>query len=67
MRMTLGKGANTTVVPTAVDTSAHEQLNALYARLRDNPFSDSDSVRITIIGTMVYLLAQRLNVPPLYK
>jgi hypothetical protein len=37
-----------------------DDLDRLYERLRDNPYSDSDSIRITIVGTMVYLLAQRL-------
>ena len=61
MRLSLGK-ANTTTASTARPSVAEvrDDLDRLYERLRNNPYSDSDSVRITIVGTMVYLLAQRL-------
>ena len=61
MRLSLGKGneqPTPTVRPSVADV--RDDLDRLYERLRDNPFSDSESVRITIVGTMVYLLAQRL-------
>lgn len=61
VRLSLGK-ANTTTASTTRPSVAEvrDDLDRLYERLRDNPYSDSESVRITIVGTMVYLLAQRL-------
>ena len=67
MKLSLGKGINTPPVTSRVDASIMTEIDALYARLRDNPYSDSDSVRITIVGTMVYLLATRLSASHLYK
>jgi hypothetical protein len=67
MRLSLGKGINTPPVTPRVDASTMTEIDALYARLRDNPYSDSDSVRITIVGTMVYLLATKLSTQHLYK
>jgi hypothetical protein len=61
VRLSLGKANTTPQSPTSPSVAdVREDLNRLYERLRDNPYSDSDSVRITIVGTMVYLLAQRL-------
>ena len=67
MKLSLGKGSNTPAVTHKIDASVMTEIDSLYARLRDNPYSDSDSVRITIVGTMVYLLATRLSAPHLYK
>jgi hypothetical protein len=67
MKLSLGKGINTPPVTPRVDASTITEIDVLYARLRDNPHSDSDSVRITIVGTLVYLLATRLSAPHLYK
>ena len=67
MKLSLGKGGNTPSVTSRIDAATMTEIDALYARLRDNPYSDSDSVRITIVGTMVYLLATRLSASHLYK
>jgi hypothetical protein len=67
MKLSLGKGGNAQTATPRIDAAAMTEIDALYARLRDNPYSDSDSVRITIVGTMVYLLATRLSPPNLYK
>ena len=67
MKLSLGKGINPTPATPRVDASVMTEIDSLYARLRDNPYSDSDSVRITIVGTMVYLLATRLSAQHLYK
>ena len=67
MKLSLGKGVNTPPVTPRIDATTIAEIDALYARLRDNPYSDSDSVRITIVGTMVYLLATRLSASHLYK
>ena len=32
-----------------------DEIKALYARLSENPFADSDNIRITILGRMVLL------------
>ena len=61
MKLSLGKGINAPPATPRVDPTTISEIDALYARLRDNPYSDSDSVRITIVGTMVYLLATRLS------
>ena len=60
VRLSLGKANSTPQSPTRPSVAVRNDLDRLYERLRDNPFSDSDSVRITIVGTMVYLLAQCL-------
>jgi hypothetical protein len=67
MKLSLGKGVNTPPVTLRIDAATMTEIDALYARLRENPYSDSDSVRITIVGTMVYLLANRLSTQNLYK
>lgn len=67
MRLSLGKGGSAPPVTPKIDAATMTEIDALYARLRDNPYSDSDSVRITIVGTMVYLLATRLSASHLYK
>ena len=67
MKLTLGKGINTPPVSPRLDAATMTEIDALYVRLRDNPYSDSDSVRITIVGTMVYLLATRISASHLYK
>ena len=67
MKLSLGKGINIPVVTQRLDANTMTEIDALYARLRDNPYSDSDSVRVTIVGTMVYLLATRLSASHLYK
>ena len=67
MKLSLGKGLSTPAIPPRIDAATMTEIDALYARLRDNPYSDSDSVRITIVGTMVYLLATRLSAQNLYK
>jgi len=35
-------------------------MNRLYERLTTNAYSDSESVRQTILGRMIYLLYQQL-------
>jgi hypothetical protein len=67
MKLSLGKGGNAQTATPRIVAATMTEIDALYARLRDNPYSDSDSVRITIVGTMVYLLATRLSAPNLYK
>ena len=67
MKLSLGKGSDTPQVTPRLDAATMTEIDALYARLRDNPYSDSDSVRITIVGTLVYFLATRLSDPNLYK
>ena len=67
MKLSLGKGGNAPPVTPRIDAAAMTEIDALYARLRDNPYSDSDSVRITIVGTMVYLLTTSLSASRLYK
>lgn len=67
MKLSLGKGGNAPTATPRIDAATMTEIDALYARLRDNPYSDSDSVRITIVGTMVYLLATRLSASHLYK
>ena len=67
MKLSLGKGINTPPVTPRIDAATMTEIDALYGRLRENPYSDSDSVRITIVGTMVYLLATRLSAQHLYK
>jgi len=42
-------------------TSAHQdEMERLYERLTTNAYSDSDSVRQTILGRMIYLIYQQL-------
>jgi hypothetical protein len=36
------------------------EMDQLYSRLSTNSHSDSDSVRLTILGRMIYLLYQQL-------
>lgn len=67
MKLSLGKGGNVQTATPRIDAATMTEIDALYARLRDNPYSDSDSVRITIVGTMVYLLAISLSASHLYK
>jgi hypothetical protein len=67
MKLSLGKDVNTPPATPRIDSSVMTEIDALYVRLRDNPYSDSDSVRITIVGTLVYLLATRLSASHLYK
>jgi len=67
MKLSLGKGGNVQTATPRIDAPTMIEIDALFARLRDNPYSDSDSVRITIVGTMVYLLATRLSASHLYK
>ena len=67
MKLSLGKGGNASTVTPRLDAATMTEIDKLYARLRDNPYSDSDSVRITIVGTMVYLLTTRLPAQNLYK
>ena len=67
MKLSLGKGGNAPTATPHIDATTIAEIDALYARLRDNPCSDSDSVRITIVGTMVYLVATRLSAQNLYK
>ena len=67
MKLSLGKGGSTPPVTSRIDAATMTEIDVLYARLRDNPYSDSDSVRITIVGTMVYLLATSLSASHLYK
>jgi len=38
----------------------HGELERLYERLTTNAYSDSESVRQTILGRMIYLLYQSL-------
>ena len=38
----------------------HGEMERLYERLATNPYSDGDSVRLTILGRMIYLLYQQL-------
>ena len=37
-----------------------DEMERLYERLTTNAYSDSDSVRLTILGRMIYLLYQQL-------
>ncbi len=42
-------------------TSDHQdEMERLYERLTTNAYSDSESVRLTILGRMVYLVYQQL-------
>ncbi len=46
--------------PIANTTDHHGEMERLYERLATNTFSDSESVRQTILGRMIYLLYQQL-------
>ena len=46
--------------PIANTTDHHGEMERLYERLTTNAYSDSDSVRLTILGRMVYLVYQSL-------
>jgi hypothetical protein len=61
VRLSLGKGnSQPSSTGHASFADVRKDPDRLYERLRDTPYSDSDSVCISIVGTMVYLLAQRL-------
>jgi len=49
-----------TAKPSAANSDHQDEMQRLYERLTTNPFSDSDSVRLTILGRMIYLLYQSL-------
>lgn len=62
MKLSLGK-AHPTSTSDAVDHTAATdlaQLESLYARMRDNPYADSESLRQTILASMLMLIAGRL-------
>ena len=46
--------------PSALNSDRHQEMTRLHERLTTNPYSDSDSVRLTILGRMIYLLYQQL-------
>lgn len=62
MKLSIGKPAPPSALSDLAQSSDKElkEIRALYARLRDNPCSDSESVRQTILASMVMLIAQRL-------
>ena len=45
---------------TSPSTDHQDEIERLHERLTTNPYSDSDSVRLTILGRMIYLLYQSL-------
>lgn len=49
-----------TTKPPPPSTDYCDEMRRLYERLATNPYSDSESVRQTILGRMVYLLYQSL-------
>jgi len=46
--------------PSPPTVDHHEEMSRLYERLTTNGYSDSESVRQTILGRMIYLLYQQL-------
>lgn len=45
---------------TSPSTDHQDEMERLYERLTTNPYSDSESVRLTILSRMVYLVYQSL-------
>jgi hypothetical protein len=46
--------------PSPPNSDHHDEMNRLYERLTTNAYSDSESVRQTILGRMIFLLYQQL-------
>jgi hypothetical protein len=46
--------------PSPPSPDHQDEMNRLYERLTTNAYSDSESVRQTILGRMIFLLYQRL-------
>lgn len=46
--------------PSPPTPNRQEEMERLYERLTTNAYSDSESVRQTILGRMIYLLYQQL-------
>jgi hypothetical protein len=46
--------------PSPPSSDHQDEMNRLYERLTTNAYSDSESVRQTILGRMIYLLYQQL-------
>jgi len=46
--------------PSPLTPDHQDEMDRLYERLTTNAYSDSESVRQTILGRMIYLLYQQL-------
>jgi len=62
MKLSIRKAQANSIAENATRCAADElkEIESLYARLRDNPYSDSESVRQTIIGSILMLIARHL-------
>jgi hypothetical protein len=60
MKLKLINAESTPVKSTRPSDEFQREMDQLYSRLSTNFHSDSDSVRLTIVGRMIYLLYQQL-------
>jgi hypothetical protein len=60
MKLKLINTESTPVQSRCSSDEAQREMDQLYSRLSTNSHGDSDSVRLTILGRMIYLLSQQL-------
>jgi hypothetical protein len=60
MKLKLINAETTPVRPERKSDESQREMDQLYSRLSTNSHGDSDSVRLTILGRMIYLLSQQL-------
>jgi hypothetical protein len=60
MKLKLINAESTSVRPERQSNESQREMEQLYSRLSTNSHGDSDSVRLTILGRMIYLLYQQL-------
>jgi len=61
MKLKLINAESSSVQPKRPSDEVQREMDQLYSRLSTNSHSDSDSVRLTILGRMIYLLYQKLH------
>jgi hypothetical protein len=60
MKLKLINAESTPVQSKRLSDEFQREMDHLYSRLSANSHGDSDSVRLTILGRMIYLLYQQL-------
>jgi hypothetical protein len=61
MKLKLINTESTPVQAKRLSGEFQREMDHLYSRLSTNSHGDSDSVRLTILGRMIYLLYQKLH------
>jgi hypothetical protein len=60
MKLKLINAESTPAQSKGPSDEAQREMDQLYSRLSTNSHGDSDTVRLTILGRMIFLLAQQL-------